>query len=221
MMVVSRNSRCLKELWELSCMMEAPKIPQVKKHSRAAQIQDWNIINLLFMYFTNNNVIFTNYCYWSKLGYVKIVPTYIDAQSFSNSFDGVLGVVRKSRGDPIFLFYYIFTVWPNFLKSFEYMKCPLPPPPLCAAMSIGILFLICCPFLHQWTPYANRGEKNVYLSIVYEFKPLRVHEPILESCHGKQANDFRRENKKTKNWKNAKNINNFPVRSQTWKIINV
>ena len=71
----------------------------------------------------------------------------IDAQSFSKSFEGVLGVVRKYRGVLYFcvlLVYYIFMT--KFSKSFEgILKVPpssaIPmPPSLCASMS-----------LHQWS----------------------------------------------------------------------
>lgn len=41
--IKSLPSRSLNELCELSCKIDAPRIPQVKKHSRAAQIQDWKI----------------------------------------------------------------------------------------------------------------------------------------------------------------------------------
>ncbi len=65
---------------------------------------------------------------WCLIGYT------VDAQSFSNSFEGVLRVVRKSgRGSSIFVFYCIFMI--QFLKVFwggtwDAPSSPSPPVPI-------------------------------------------------------------------------------------------
>jgi hypothetical protein len=61
--------------------------------------------------------------------YVTKYNQIIDAQSFSNYFEGVIGVVRKSgRVSSTFVFYFIFTI--HFLKSFEGVhEVPPPRPP--------------------------------------------------------------------------------------------
>ncbi len=69
----------------------------------------------------------------------------IDAQSFSKSFEGVLGVVRKYRGVLYFcvlLVYYIFMT--KFSKSFEGIlevppSSPIPPAPPCASMTAPVI----------------------------------------------------------------------------------
>ncbi len=81
--------------------------------------------------------------------YTKIIKTYlmicwqieihIDAQSFSNSFEGVIEVVKKSgRGSSIFMFYCIFML--QFFKVFWGgtwgSPPPTPTPHLCASMGI-------------------------------------------------------------------------------------
>ncbi len=55
----------------------------------------------------------------------------------SNSFEGVLGIVRKYKGGPLFSCFSAF-LWPNFKKSFRgFMRCPLPP---CTHL--------CCTWIH-------------------------------------------------------------------------
>ncbi len=59
-----------------------------------------------------------------------------DAQSFSNSFEGVLGVVRKSRGVLFFRDFFAF-VWPNFQSILRgYMRSPPPLSPPCVHLCI-------------------------------------------------------------------------------------
>ncbi len=62
----------------------------------------------------------------------------IDAQSFSNSFERVLGVVEKYRGSSNFVFYCIFTTqffklfWGGTLGAPSSLSLPpCPPPPVC------------------------------------------------------------------------------------------
>jgi hypothetical protein len=60
----------------------------------------------------------------------------IDAQSFSNCFEGVHGVVKKSgRGSSIFVF-----LCYNFSKSFEGVH-EGPPPPLPSPLCVRLLLI--------------------------------------------------------------------------------
>jgi hypothetical protein len=66
-----------------------------------------------------------------QAGFVFEAAAITDAQSFSNSFEGVHGVVKKSGRGPLFLCFVAFLCY-NFSKSFGgYMRCP----PLCASLA--------------------------------------------------------------------------------------
>ncbi len=71
-----------------------------------------------------------------------------DSQSFSNSFEGVLGVVRKSRGSSFFVFFFAF-VWPNFSKSFEGVH--EEPPSLSHCVHLCIRFRPKFVRINYWT----------------------------------------------------------------------
>ncbi len=66
---------------------------------------------------------------------LELCQMSIDAQSFSNSFEAVHGVVKKSgRVSSIFVFYtfiafliFYTTIFQSLLRG--YIRCPLSPPP--------------------------------------------------------------------------------------------
>ncbi len=68
-----------------------------------------------------------------------------DAHSFHNSFEGVLGVVRKFREGTLFswLLHLNDQFFPSLLRG--YMRCPLPP---------------LSPLVHLWVLITFTGEKN-------------------------------------------------------------
>ena len=87
------------------------------------------------------------------------------SQSFSNSFEGVHGVVRKSgRGYSIFLFYCIFML--QFFKVFwaGTWGAPLSPPPLCASMIR--IFLIKALMFMLWYFFIKLFQNKNYILLL-------------------------------------------------------
>jgi hypothetical protein len=98
------------------------------KHNRVFQKHGPNkkfVINLRYPPPKYSTSVHATYAILREL---KTWETSIDAQSFSNSFEGVHGVVRKSgRGSSIFVFYCIFML--QFFKVFWGGTWGAPPRP--------------------------------------------------------------------------------------------
>jgi hypothetical protein len=90
----------------------------------------------------------------------------INAQSFSNSFEGVLEVVRQSRGSSIFMFYGIFMT--NF-KVFEGIHEVPPHTPLVYISTAVVpnLFLSCGTLKTRKNFY-----KSTNLAFLYRFQKI-------------------------------------------------
>ncbi len=104
---------------------------------------------------------------------IEVNKTYliifsIDAQLFSNSFEGVHGVVKKSGRGPLFSCSIAFLCY-NFSKSFEGVQdvhtlSPPPLAPLCASMI----------FSHLLTPGILCNITIAYFIEVHVFDTLKI-----------------------------------------------
>ncbi len=98
----------------------------------------------------NSVLALTMECGFASTWFCFKLALCIDAQSFSNSFEGVYGAVKKSgRGSSTFVFYCIFML--QFFKVFwggtwgAPLLLPLPLP-LCASMALCLIRFCLKPF---------------------------------------------------------------------------